>query len=106
LFRYQQRSGNLTNQDMTAQFEVLKNGTNKVTVWANPETKEITLANRNSFGYNVHKGLDQEFATKYGCNMKYNQGKGSNFRNFYHSANSMNEIGFVLVERGQEILWK
>ena len=90
---------------MTTQFEILKNETNKVAVWANPTTKEITIANRNSFGYNVHKGTDQDFAKKYGCILKYNQGKGSNYRNFYHSANSMNEIGFQLVLRGEKPLW-
>jgi ABC-type thiamine transport system substrate-binding protein len=90
---------------MTNQFETLKNGKNAIAVWANTVTKEITVANRNSFGYNVHKGLDQEFSKKYGCNLKYTQGKGSNYRNFYHSANSMNEIGFKLVLRGEQPLW-
>ena len=89
---------------MKTTFTLLKNGNNSETVWANPTTKEITTANRNSFGYNLLAGMDREFQEKYGCNMKSNQGKG-NTRLFYKSAKSLNEAGFVLVMRGAIPLW-
>lgn len=89
---------------MKTQFEILKNGKVKVTVWANAATKEIVTANRNSFGYNYMKGIDSEFDKKYGCNLKSEQGK-SNYRYFYNSAKSMQSVGFKLVMRGEKPLW-
>ena len=90
---------------MKTQFELLKNGNSAATVWANPTTKEIVIANRNSFGYNMLRGMDSEFDKKYGNNMKINQCKG-NYRAFSYSAKSMEEAGFKLVKRGTVALWK
>ena len=46
---------------MKNEFKLLKNGKNAETVWANPTTKEITIADRNSFGYFKIAGRDQDF---------------------------------------------
>lgn len=90
---------------MKSQFETLNNGNNAQTVWANPTTKEITTADRNSFGYNKLAGImDKEFNDKYGVNMKKNMSK-STPRHFSYSAKQMNEIGFILVKRGDKTLW-
>lgn len=89
---------------MKTSFETLKNGKNAIAVFANPTTKEIVIANKNAFGYNVETKTDDEFDRKYGRGLKYNQGK-ADFRKFYYSAKSMNEIGFQLVKRGENPLW-
>lgn len=89
---------------MTTTFVTLKNGNNAVTVWANPTTKEIYPANRNSFGYNAERNYNDAFYKKYGKNMKTNQGN-ADYRRFYYSAKSMQEIGFQLVTRGERPLW-
>lgn len=89
---------------MEATFTLLKNGNNAVTVWANAETKEICIANRNPFGYNMTRGLDSDFDRKYGCFMKTTQGRGD-YRKFYYSAKSMQEAGFTLVLRGSKPLF-
>ena len=88
---------------MKAQFDLLKNGKNAITVWANAETKEIYPANRNYFGYNALKKYD-DFYDKYGKNLKTTQGK-SDYTKFYYSEKSMNLIGFKLVMRGENPLW-
>ena len=81
-------------------FALLKNGNVATTVWANPSTKEIYPANRNSFGYNASQApYGSDFYNKYGKDMKVNQGK-SNYSQFTYSAKSMQELGFVLVLRG------
>ena len=91
---------------MTTSFELLKNGMNAKAVWANPQTKEIYPANRNSFGWNACAAdYGTPFYEKYGRNMKINQGRGSNYRNYYYSARSMQEMGFKLVMRGENPLW-
>ena len=90
---------------ITKKFDTLKNGLNSTTVWANATTKEIYPANRNSFGYNARAAaFGSDFYKKYGCNMKTNQGK-SDYSSWYYSAKSMQEIGFVLVKRGEKTLW-
>lgn len=89
---------------MKTQFDLLKNGNNAQTVWANPTIKEITIANRNSFGYNLLCGLDQDFRNKYGIHLKSNQGKGD-YRKFYNSAKQLESLGFKLVKRGEKPLW-
>ena len=90
---------------MKTQFETLKNGTNAKTVWANPSTKEITSADKNSFGYNKLAGImDKEFNAKYGVNMKKNISKSTPYH-FSYSAKQMQEIGFILVKRGENTLW-
>ena len=88
---------------MKVNFELLKNGKNAVTVWANPSTKEIYPANKNSFGFNALRSFD-EFYDKYGKNLKTNQGK-SDYAKFYYSAKSMESVGFKLVKRGENPLW-
>lgn len=90
---------------MKAKFELLKNGKVATAVWANPKTKEIYPANKNSFGYNVEYKLADWFYNKYGKNLKQNQGKG-NYTKFYYSAKSMESVGFKLVTRGEMPLWK
>lgn len=89
---------------MEAKFKTLKNGNNAQTVWANITTKEITSADRNSFGYNKLAGMDKEFNDKYGVNMKKNMSKSTPLH-FSYSAKQMNEIGFILVKRGDKTLW-
>jgi len=90
---------------MKTQFEKLNNGKNAQTVWANPTTKEITSADRNSFGYNKLAGImDKEFNDKYGVNMKKNISKSTPYR-FSYSAKQMQSIGFQLVKRGENVLW-
>ena len=89
---------------MKATFDLLKNGKVSVSVWANPETKEIYPANRNSFGFNAVNCIGDEFWHKYGENMKVNQGK-SDYHKFYYSAKSMQSVGFQLVMRGDAPLW-
>lgn len=88
---------------MKSTFATLKNGKNAETVWANPTTKEIVLANRNSFGFNMETDIDSEFDAKY-RGLPVNQGK-SDYRKFYYSAKSMQSIGFQLVKRGENTLW-
>lgn len=90
---------------MKTQFDLLKNGKVATTVWANKETKEIVVANRNCFGWNMLRGFDKEFDTLYGNDMKINQCKG-NYRGFSYSAKSMEEKGFNLIMRGADPLWK
>jgi len=85
-------------------FKIETAPTNCNYVLVDPETKEIVIANRNSFGYNLIAGYDPEFDSKYGRNMKKNQNKG-NYRNFSYSEKSMNEVGFKLVTRGEIALW-
>jgi hypothetical protein len=89
---------------MKTTFTTLKNGNNAETVWANPTTKEIYPANRNSFGYNALSVIGDDFYNKYGKSLKTNQGK-SDYRKFYYSAKSMESVGFQLVLRGTKILW-
>lgn len=89
---------------MKTQFDLLKNCKNATTVWANAETKEIVIANRNSFGYNYQIKTDDEFDEKYGRNLKHNQGK-ADYTLFYNSAKSMQSCGFKLVKRGEMPLW-
>mgnify|MGYP003613906598 CR=1 FL=1 len=89
---------------MKTNFDLLKNGKNSQAVWANKETKEIVVANRNTFGYNCTRGFDAQFDRKYGDNLKTTQGRG-NFHYFYYSANSMQSVGFELVMRGNQPLW-
>jgi len=88
---------------MKSQFELLKSGKVAQTVWANPTTKEIYPANKNSFGYNAIHRYD-EFREKYGKNLKINQGK-SDYTQFTYSAKSMESVGFKLVKRGEMPLW-
>jgi len=85
---------------MKTTFTTLKNGKNDTTVFANPITKEIVLANRNSFGYNVLAQIGNDFYNKYGKNLKTSQGK-SDYTKFYYSQKSMESVGFVLVKRGE-----
>ena len=85
-------------------FEILKSGKVATTVWANPETKELYPANRNSFGYNAIVRMSDEFYAKYGKNLKHNQGK-SNYKMFYYSQRDLESIGFRLVKRGEKPLW-
>jgi len=89
---------------METKFNILKNGKVGISVWANPTTKEIYAANRNSFGYNARYDVNSWFFLKYGKNMKKNQGK-SDYSKFYYSAKSMQDAGFQLVLRGQNPLW-
>lgn len=90
---------------MKNQFELLKNGKNANAVWANPETKEIYPANRNSFGYNaLQAGYETEFYKKYGCNMNLNR-PNTRYGQYSYSARQMEAIGFKLVMRGQSPLF-
>ena len=89
---------------MKTTFTTLKNGKNAIAVFANPTTKEIVLANRNSFGFNVETRIDAEFDSKYGKSLKINQGK-SDYRKFYYSAKSVESLGFQLVKRGENPLF-
>jgi hypothetical protein len=93
-----------TTTTMTNSFELLKNGKVATAVWANPTTKEIYPANRNSFGWNAQHFSGNEFFHKYGKNLKTTQGR-VNFRNFFYSAKSMESVGFKLVLRGDSPLW-
>lgn len=87
-------------------FDLLKNGKVAEAVWANVSTKEIYPAHRSSFGYNALKAdYKSQFYTKYGHDMKINQGKGRNYKQFTYSAKSMQEKGFKLVLRGEMPLW-
>ena len=88
---------------MTSTFELLKNGKLAAAVWANPVTKEIYPANRNSFGYNAEKFYNA-FYDKYGKDLKANQGK-ANYKRWFYSAASMQSVGFQLVLRGENPLW-
>jgi len=90
---------------MKNQFETLKNGKNAKTVFANPETKQIVVANKNSFGHNVICGSDVEFdnlARTY--NLKRNQGK-SDYTQFSFSQKDVESLGFILIKRGDSILF-
>ena len=88
---------------MKTKFDLLKNGKNSQSVWANAKTKEIYPANKNSFGYNAQKRFD-DFYEKYGQNLKVNQGK-SDYHLFYYSEKSMQSVGFELITRGEMPLW-
>lgn len=83
---------------------LLKNGKNAETVWANPDTQEIYPANKNSFGYNAKYISGDWFYKKFGKDMPLNQGKADP-RKFYYSAKSMESAGFRLVKRGSNPLW-
>ena len=89
---------------MKTTFELLKNGKVATAVWANPSTKEIYPANRNSFGYNAEYHFKDEFYLKYGKYLKINQGR-VDYTRFYYSAKSMESVGFQLITRGQYPLW-
>jgi ABC-type Fe3+ transport system substrate-binding protein len=89
---------------MTNTFELLKNGKVSTAVWANPTTKEIYPANRNSFGYNAQYHYGDDFYSKYGKGLKTNAGKVA--RGLFYSAMSMESVGFKLVVRGSQPLWK
>jgi hypothetical protein len=91
---------------MKATFNLLKNGKNAISVFANETTKQIVEANRNSFGYNVILGLDKEFSdlARNTPGVKMNQGK-SNYRQFSVSKNDMEKMGFKLVLRGENPLF-
>ena len=89
---------------MKTNFELLKNGNCSENVWANPTTKEIYPANKNSFGFNAQYRLGDEFWKKYGRNLKTNQGK-SDYTKFFYSAKSMESVGFKLVKRSEKPLW-
>ena len=87
------------------QFELLKNGNVAKSVWANPTTKEIYPANRNSFGYNaIQANYQSEFYKNHGQFMKLNAPKGISGL-FSYSANSMKERGFILVMRNDKPLF-
>jgi len=88
---------------MKTTFDLLKNGKNATSVFANEKTKEIYPAHRNSFGYNAEQ-KDDDFYQKYGKKLKLSQGK-SDYRKFYYSEKQMNSIGFFLLERGKMPLW-
>lgn len=85
-------------------FDLLKNGKNSTTVWANSKTKEIYPANKNCFSYNAEFVLGDWFYETYGKKMKTNQGK-KDFKKFYYSEKSMNAAGFILVKRGETPLF-
>lgn len=91
-------------ENMNNAFELLKNGKVATAVWANPATKEIYPANRNSFGWNAEYFLGNAFYDKYGKDLKTTQGR-VNFRRFFYSAASMESVGFKLVLRGENPLW-
>ena len=88
---------------MKNQFETLKNGKNAQTVFANPTTKQIVIANKNSFGFNVICGSDKEFDI-IADGLKRNQGK-SNYSQFSYSEKAVESLGFILVKRGENILF-
>ena len=88
---------------MTNTFNLLKNGKVATAVWANPTTKEIYPANRNSFGYNAQHRYNDEFYQKYGKDLKLNAGKVARGR--FYSQRSMESVGFKLVMRGDIPLW-
>jgi hypothetical protein len=85
-------------------FELLKNGKVATAVWANPTTKEIYPANRNSFGWNARQIIGNDFFNKYGKDLKTTQGR-VDYRSFFYSARSMESVGFKLILRGQMPLW-
>lgn len=88
---------------MKTVFSILKNGKNSETVFANPTTKQIVVANRNAFGYNVIVRSDSDF-DQLAVNLKRNQGK-SNYRQFTYSQRDVESLGFILVKRGDAPLW-
>jgi hypothetical protein len=79
---------------------ILKNGKVATTVWANLKTKELYIANRNSFGYNALSIVGDWFYAKYGRGMKTTQGRADSSK-FYYSAKSMENAGFQLLKRGE-----
>jgi len=87
---------------MENSFKTLKNGKNAQTVFANPTTKKI-VANKNSFGHNVICYSDKEFDA-IATNLKRNQGK-SDYTKFSYSQSDVESLGFVLVKRGENILF-
>ena len=89
---------------MKTNFDLLKNGKVSVSVWANPQTKEIYPANKNSFGHNAEHHHGNAFYARYGKNLKKTQGR-ADYRKFYYSAKTMESIGFQLVWRGEQPLW-
>jgi len=80
----------------------LKNGKVSENVWVNKNTNEIYPANKNSFGFNALSVIGDDFYSKYGKDLKTNQGK-SDYTKFYYSAKSMESVGFTLVKRGDNI---
>jgi len=89
-----------TTSNITNQFDLQKNGKVAVSVFANAETKEIVSANKNSFGFNHIQQIGSDFYSKYGKNLKTNQGK-RDYTQFTYSEKAMNSVGFVLVKRGE-----
>jgi hypothetical protein len=83
---------------MTTQFNTFKNGKVSKTVFANATTKQIVIANRNSFGCNVRCGIDSEF-DKLANNLKKNLGNNRN-NGFSYSQRDVESLGFVLVKNG------
>lgn len=55
---------------MKTNFDLFKNGKVSVSVWANPQTKEIYPANKNSFGHNAEHHHGNAFYARYGKNLK------------------------------------
>jgi len=88
---------------MTTTFKILKNGKNAQTVFANPTTNKIVIANRNSFGYNVICGIDKDFDA-IAINLKRNQGK-SDYKKFSYSQKDVESLGFKLITRGENPLF-
>lgn len=84
-------------------FTTLKNGKNSESVFANPSTKQIVSANKNSFGFNVICYKDREFDAL-ATNLKRNQGK-SDYTQFTYSQRDVESLGFQLVKRGDLPLW-
>lgn len=89
---------------MTTQFNLLKNGKNSENVWANPTTKEIVKANKNSFGFNMVLGSDSDFDKIYRYKLNSNQSK-TNGSKFSYSYKQMESLGFQLVKRGETPLF-
>lgn len=90
---------------MTTTFTTFKNGKVSKTVFANPNTKQIVVANINSFGCNVRCGLDAEFDKLANeNNLKRNLGK--NIKNgFSYSQKDVESLGFILVKNGDTPLF-
>jgi len=89
---------------MTNQFNLLKKGNNSDNVWANPTTREIVKANKNSFGFNMVLGSDSEFDKIYRYKLSSNQSRANGSR-FSYSHRQMESLGFQLVKRGEKPLF-
>jgi fructose-1,6-bisphosphatase/inositol monophosphatase family enzyme len=85
---------------MTTSISLLKNGKVSTACFSNPVTKQVVIANKNSFGYNVICGSDSEF-DKLAIGLKRNQNK-SDYRTFSYSQKAVESLGFVLLVRGSE----